>query len=76
MELGTITSVMQKTVALRQLKTFRTLANSLVIYGHKRGCGVSREQGAWPKWKPHKNTWIIGSLGPGWVLISLSVAEI
>ena len=31
------TSVMQKTVALRQLKTFRTLANSLVIYGHKRG---------------------------------------
>ena len=76
MELGTSTSVMQKAVALRQLKTFRTLANRLVTYGHQRGRGVSREQGASPKWKPHESTWIVVSLGPGWVLISLSVAEI
>ena len=70
------TSVTQKTVALRQLKTFRTLANSSLMYGHKRGCGLSRGQGAWPKWKPYDSTWIVLSLGPDWVSISLSVAEI
>ena len=37
MELGTSTRVIQKTVALRQLKTFRTLANSSLMYGHTRG---------------------------------------
>ena len=77
MELGTSTRVIQKTVALRQLKTFQTLANSsLLIYGHKWRCGLSRDQGAWPKWKPYDSTWIILSLGPDSVSIPLLVAEI
>jgi len=37
---------------------------------------VSRDQGAWPKLKPYDSTWIVLSLGPDWVSISLSVAEI
>jgi len=75
MELGISTRVTQKTVALRQLKTFQTLANNS-MYGHKRGCVLSRDQEAWPEWKPYDSTWIVLSLGPDWVSISLSVAEI
>ena len=45
------------------------------MYGHKRGCGLLRDQGAWPKWKPYDSTWIVLSLGPDWVSISLSVAK-
>jgi len=76
MERGTSARVTQKKVALRQLKTFRTLANSSLMYGHKRGCGLLRDQGAWPKWKPYDSTWIVLSLGPDWVSISLSVVKI
>jgi len=64
MELRTSTGVTQKTVALRQLKTFRTLASSSLMYGHKRGCGLLRDQRAWPKWKPYDSTRIVLSLGP------------
>jgi len=46
------------------------------MYGHKRGCGPSRDQGAWPEWTPHDSILILLSLGPDWVSISLSVAEI
>ena len=34
------------------------------MYGHKPGCGLSRDQGAWPKWKPYDSAWIVLSLGP------------
>jgi len=76
MDLGTNTRVTQKTVALRQLKTFRTLANNSLMYVHKRGCGLLRDQRVWPKWEPYDSTWIVLSLGPDWVSIPLSVAKI
>ena len=44
MELGTSASVTQKTVELRELKTFWTLANISLMYGHKQGCGLSCNQ--------------------------------
>ena len=73
MELRTSTRVTQKTVALRELKTFWTLANSSLMYGHKWGCGLSRGQGTWPKWKPYDCMWIVLSLGPVWVSISVAM---
>ena len=72
MELGTSTSVTPETVVLRQVKTFWTLANSSLMYGHKWGCGLSHDQGV----LPNDSTWNVLSLGPDWVCISLSVAEI
>jgi len=42
------------------------------MYGHKQGCGLACDKGAWPKWKPYDSTRIVLSLGPDWVSISLS----
>jgi len=65
MELGTSTRVTQKTVALRQLKTFWILANSSMVIN---GGVVSHEIKGYGQ--------NVLSLGPDWVSISLSVAEI